>query len=607
MRLFVLTWSFDRKGVIVQMYYPDELIEEVRMKNDIVDVISGYVRLQKKGSSYFGLCPFHNEKSPSFSVSGIKQMYYCFGCGAGGNVITFLMNYENATFQEAVKILADRAGIRLPEMEYSEEARKKESRRAKLLEINKEAAKYFYYMLRSPKGQVGYQYLAKRELSDETMKKFGLGFADGAGSDLTAYLRSKGYADELIKESGLTGFDEKRGMHDKFWNRVMFPIQDSNHRVIGFGGRVMGDAKPKYLNSPETMIFDKSRNLYGLNFARTSRKGNIILCEGYMDVIAMHQAGFTQAVASLGTAFTLGQASLLKRYTEEVLLAYDSDGAGINAAMRAIGILKESGLSGKVINMEPYKDPDEFMKNLGAEAFQERIDQAENSFFFELRILELKYNMNDPESKTAFHREIAKKLCSFEEEVERENYIESVAEKYHIGFENLRKLVSGYAARTGLVQPVTRPKSTVTRKDTPEENTKKSQRLLLTWITEEPEIYQKIKPYIKAEDFTEELYRKAADKLFADLEQGIFNPAAIISTFEEEEEQRAVAELFNTKLAEITTQQEREKALHDIIYAVKKNSFEYYSARMGTDMNAINQVISGKKALEVLSKTHISL
>ena len=589
------------------MYYPDELIEEVRMKNDIVDVISGYVRLQKKGSSYFGLCPFHNEKSPSFSVSGIKQMYYCFGCGAGGNVITFLMEYENAGFQEAVKMLADRAGIKLPEMEYSEEARRKESRRAKLLEINKEAAKYFYYMLRSPKGKVGYQYLAKRELSDETMKKFGLGFADGAGSDLTAYLRSKGYEDELIKESGLIGFDEKRGIHDKFWNRVMFPIQDSNHRVIGFGGRVMGDAKPKYLNSPETMIFDKSRNLYGLNFARTSRKGNIILCEGYMDVIAMHQAGFTQAVASLGTAFTTGQASLLRRYTEEVLLAYDSDGAGVNAALRAIGILKESGLRGRVINMRPYKDPDEFMKNLGAEAFQERIDQAENSFFFELRILEQNYNMDDPESKTAFHREIAKKLCSFEEEVERENYIESVAEKYHIGFDNLRKLVNGYAARTGLVQPVTRPKPTVTKKDTPEENTKKSQRLLLTWITEEPEIYQKIKPYIGAEDFTEELYRNVAKRLFEDLDRGIFNPAAIISTFEEEEEQRAVAELFNTKLNEITTQQEREKALHDIVYAVKKNSFEYYSARTGTDMNALNQVISAKKALEVLGKTHISL
>lgn len=589
------------------MYYPDELIEEVRMKNDIVDVISGYVRIQKKGSSYFGLCPFHNEKSPSFSVSGSKQMFYCFGCGAGGNVITFLMQYENITFQEAVKMLADRAGVALPEVTYSEEARKRENRRNVMLEINKEAARYFYYMLRSPRGKAGYQYLRDRQLSDETIHKFGLGYADGAGSDLTAYLRNKGYADDLIKESGLIGFDEKRGIHDKFWNRVMFPIQDSNHRVIGFGGRVMGDAKPKYLNSPETLIFDKSRNLYGLNFARTSRKGNIILCEGYMDVIAMHQAGFTQAVASLGTAFTTGQASLLKRYTEEVLLAYDSDGAGVNAALRAIGILKESGLRGKVINMRPYKDPDEFMKNLGAEAFRQRIDEAENSFFFDLRMLEGQYDMKDPESKTAFHREIAKKLCTFEEEVERENYIQSVAEKYHIGYENLRKLVNSYAARTGLVTPVTRPKSTVSQKNTPHDNVKKSQRLLLTWITEEPQVYQKIKPYISAQDFTEELYQEVAQKLFAGLEQETFTPASIISTFEEEEDQRAVAELFNTKLAEITTDQEREKAFHDILYAVKKNSFDYYSARMGSDMNALNQVISGKKALEELSKTHISL
>ena len=589
------------------MYYPQELIEEVRTKNDIVDVISGYVRIQKKGSNYFGLCPFHNEKSPSFSVSQPKQIFYCFGCGAGGNVITFLMEYENATFQEAVKILADRAGINLPEMEYNEEARQKESRRARLLEINKEAARYYYYMLRDSRGRTGYQYLSGRSLTDETMKKFGLGFADGSSSDLTAYLRARGYPDELLQESGLLAFDEKRGVHDKFWNRVMFPIQDGNHRVIGFGGRVMGDAKPKYLNSPETMIFDKSRNLYGLNFARTSRKGNIILCEGYMDVIAMHQAGFTQAVASLGTAFTTGQASLLRRYTEDVLLAYDSDGAGVNAAMRAIGILKESGLRGRVIDMKPYKDPDEFMKNLGAEAFEERISQAQNSFFFELSILERDYQMEDPESRTNFHREIAKKLCGFEEEVERENYIEAVAQKYHIGFDNLRRLVSGYAARTGLVQPAVRPKSTVARKNTPEENAKRSQRLLLTWITEEPALYPKISPYIAAADFTEPLYKEVADRLFTDLEKGIYQPAAIISAFEDEQEQRAVAEIFNTQLPEITTQKEREKAFHDIIYAVKKNSFEYYSGRMGSDMNALSQVIAGKKALEELSKTHISL
>jgi len=589
------------------MYYPDELIEEIRTKNDIVDVISGYVRLQKKGSNYFGLCPFHNEKSPSFSVSGHKQMYYCFGCGAGGNVITFLMEYENYTFQEAVRALADRAGVALPEIEYSQEARKAESRRAKLLEVNKEAAKYFYFQLRSKQGAVGYQYLKDRQLSDATMNSFGLGYSNKYSDDLIRYLKSRGYKEDLIRDAGLCNVDEKHGMYDKFWNRVMFPIQDINHRVIGFGGRVMGDGKPKYLNSPETEIFDKSRNLYGLNFARTSRKGNIILCEGYMDVIAMHQAGFTQAVASLGTAFTSGQASLLKRYAQEILLSYDSDGAGVNAALRAIGILKEAGMTGKVINLEPYKDPDEFMKNLGAEEFQKRLDQAENSFFFEIRQLEKEYDLKDPEGKTKFHRAIAKKLCEFSEEVERENYIEAVAQKYHISFENLRKLVGSYAAQTGLAKPVERPKSGVQKKNTPQDHVRRTQKLLLTWLVDQPQLYHKIKKYISPRDFTEELYVKVAEKLFADLELGKMNPAAIISMFEDEEQQREAASLFHTNLVQMESDQEREKAFHDIVCSVKRNSYERDCAGMGTDVEALQRVIAGKKQLEELNKTHISL
>lgn len=589
------------------MYYPEELIEEVRTRNDIVEVISGYVRLQKKGSNYFGLCPFHNEKSPSFSVSPGKQMYYCFGCGAGGNVITFLMEYENQTFPEAVRTLAQRAGIALPEADDSKEARQADSRRAKLLEINKEAAKYFYYQLRTERGSVGMEYLRKRELSDETMNHFGLGYANKYSNDLIQYLKSKGYSEDLIRDAGLCNVDEKHGMYDKFWNRVMFPIQDINHRVIGFGGRVMGDGKPKYLNSPETEIFDKSRNLYGLNFARTSRKGNVILCEGYMDVIAMHQAGFTQAVASLGTAFTSGQASLLRRYANEILLSYDSDGAGVNAALRAIGILKEAGMTGRVINLEPYKDPDEFIKALGGEEFQKRLDHAENSFFFELRQLQKNYDLSDPEQKTAFHREIARKLCTFSEEVERENYIEAVAQKYHIGFENLRRLVGTYAAQTGLAQPVIRPKSGVQKKNTAAEGVKNSQKLLLTWLVEQPQLYRQISKYISPKDFTEGLYEKVADRLFEELEQGNINPASIISMFEDENEQREAAELFNTKVEAITTSQEKERAFHDIVYAVKKNSYEFYSGKLGSDVTALNQVIAGKKALEELAKTHISL
>ena len=554
------------------MYYPEELIEEIRAKNDIVEVISGYVRLQKKGNNYFGLCPFHNEKSPSFSVSGAKQMYYCFGCGAGGNVITFLMEYENCSFQEAVKTLAGRAGVDLPQMEYSAKEKQAQNRRAKLLAVNKEAAKYFYYQLRSRQGAIGYEYLKKRQLSD-----------------------------------GLCNVDEKHGMYDKFWNRVMFPIQDINHRVIGFGGRVMGDGKPKYLNSPETEIFDKSRNLYGLNFARTSRKGNIILCEGYMDVIAMHQAGFSQAVASLGTAFTSGQAVLLKRYANEVLLSYDSDEAGVRAALRAIGILKEAGMTGRVIDLTPYKDPDEFIKNLGAQAFQERLDRAENSFFFELRQKEKEYDLGDPEGKTNFCRAIAKKLCEFSEEVERENYLEAAAQKYHIGFESLRRLVAGYAARTGLVSPVIRPKSGVQKKNTPLENAKRDQRLLLTWLAEQPSLYPKIKKYISPSDFTEELYQKAAERLFAGLEKGEVNPAAVVSMFEEESQQREAASLFHARLVKMDSLAEREKAFHDILYAVKKNSYERDSASGNDSMEDLYRAIEGKKLLEELGKTHISL
>jgi len=590
-----------------QMYYPEELVEEIRMKNDIVDVVSGYVKLQKKGSNYWGCCPFHNEKTPSFSVSAPKQMYHCFGCGVSGNVYTFIMKYENYTFPEAVKLLADRAGVKLPEAEYSAEAKQKAGRRARLLEVNKEAAKFFYYQLRTPHGEIGYQYLKKRELSDETMHKFGLGYAGKNGAQLVGYLRGKGFEDDLIKEAGLASFSERSGLVSQFWNRVMFPIQDINHRVIGFGGRVMGDGEPKYLNSPETPVFDKRRNLYGLNFARTARSGNIILCEGYMDVIAMHQAGFGQAVASLGTAFTPEQANLLRRYTDSVLLAYDSDGAGVKAALRAIGILREAGITGKVINMRPYKDPDEFMKNLGREAFEERIAQAENSFFFEIRILEEQYDLKDPEQKTRFHREIARKLCEFSEEVERDNYLQAVAEKYFIGVENLRKLVLSYASQTGLARPVERPKSGIQQKNNPQENARRAQRLLITWITDTPQLYHKIKPYISADDFTEELYKQVAERLFADLEQGNYNPAGIISMFEDEEQQREAAELFHTNLPELTTMQEKEKAFHDILLTVKKNSYEYYTANLGGDVNALNQAVKGKKALEELAKTHISL
>ena len=590
-------------------YYSDELIEEVRSRNDIVDVIGGYVRLQKKGSSYFGLCPFHNEKTSSFSVTPSKQMFYCFGCGAGGNVFTFLMKYENYTFGEAMQTLADRVGIELPKQELSEAQKREADERSRLLEINKEAAKYFYALLRNPRGERAYEYFKNRQLSDETMQKFGLGYSDQYSDDLYRYLRKKGYDDEILKKSGLVTIDEVRGGHDKFWNRAMFPIMDVHNRVIGFGGRVMGEGEPKYLNSPETRIFDKSRNLYGLNIARTSRRNQLLLCEGYMDVISLHQAGFDNAVASLGTALTSGHANLLKRYTKEVYLTYDSDGAGVKAALRAIPILKEVGITTKVINMRPYKDPDEFIKALGADEYQKRIDEAENSFLFEIRILNEQYDMNDPASKTAFFNETAQKLLGFSEELERNNYIQAVAEKYFVTVEELKKLVNNLAIKGGIVKAPTPLKSGINENKKKEDGMKQSQKLLLTWLIEDTRLFKTIEGLITPEDFTEELYHRVAEKLFEQYKtEGTVNPAQIVSMEAGEEEQREIASLFNATIHEVETQNEMEKALKETIIRIKQNSINYRSDHLDpNDMAGLMKVIEDKRALEKLEKLHISI
>ena len=590
-------------------YYSDELIEEVRSRNDIVDVIGGYVRLQKKGSSYFGLCPFHNEKTGSFSVTPSKQMFYCFGCGAGGNVFTFLMKYENYTFGEAMQTLADRVGIELPKQELSEAQKREADERSRLLEINKEAAKYFYALLRNPRGERAYGYFKNRQLSDETMQKFGLGYSDQYSDDLYRYLRKKGYDDEILKKSGLVTIDEVRGGHDKFWNRAMFPIMDVHNRVIGFGGRVMGEGEPKYLNSPETRIFDKSRNLYGLNIARTSRRNQLLLCEGYMDVISLHQAGFDNAVASLGTALTSGHANLLKRYTKEVYLTYDSDGAGVKAALRAIPILKEVGITTKVINMRPYKDPDEFIKALGADEYQKRIDEAENSFLFEIRILNEQHDMNDPASKTAFFNETAQKLLGFSEELERNNYIQAVAEKYFVTVEELKKLVNNLAIKGGIVKAPTPLKSGINENKKKEDGMKQSQKLLLTWLIEDTRLFKTIEGLITPEDFTEELYHRVAEKLFEQYKtEGAVNPAQIVSMEAGEEEQREIASLFNATIHEVETQNEMEKALKETIIRIKQNSINYRSDHLDpNDMAGLMKVIEDKRALEKLEKLHISI
>ena len=587
------------------MYYAEDVIEEVRSRNDIVSVISEYVKLQRKGSSYFGLCPFHNEKSPSFSVSPDKQMYYCFGCGAGGNVLRLFR--VRGILSEAMKFLAERAGITLPEKEYSQEERRAQDLRTRILNVNKMAAKYYYYQLRTENGRQAMEYLKNRRLSDETIRSFGLGYSNKYSNDLYLYLKKQGVSDELLRESGLMNVDERKGMYDKFWNRVIFPIMDVNNRVIGFGGRVMGDGKPKYLNSPETAVFDKSRNLYGLNVARTARKKSMLVCEGYMDVISMHQAGFKNSVASLGTALTTQHASLLKRYTDEVILTYDSDGAGIKAALRAIPMLKAAGISTRVLHMNPYKDPDEFIKTLGPEAFQERMDQAENSFLFEISILERDFDMHDPEGKTGFYQAAARKLMEFDQELERENYIQAVAERYHISFDSLRKMVNREAMRGA---PPRREREEVVRpqkKREKEDGKKTSQRLLLTWLIEQKGLYEKISAYITPEDFTDPLYREVAEKLFEQLKTGEVNPARILSAYEDAEQQREVAALFNATVR-VETKAELEKALNETILRVLRGSIEYRTAHLDpADMAGLQKIVADKRRVEAIGKLHISL
>ena len=593
------------------MLYSDELVEEIRGRNDIVSVIGSYIRLQKKGSNHMGLCPFHNEKTPSFSVSSSKQMYHCFGCGVGGNVFTFIMEYENYTFLEALRFLAERAGIALPEQEYSEEARRQADLKGRLLEANKQAATYFYYQFKNQEGQAAYAYLVNRGLTDETIRHFGLGYSNRYSDDLYRYLKKLGYEDEFLAQSGLVSIDERLGGRDKFRDRVMFPIMDANHRVIGFGGRVMGNTGPevpKYLNTSETRVFEKSRNLYGLNFAKASRKTYFLICEGYMDVIALHQAGFTNAVAALGTAFTGFHANLLKRYTNEVLLTFDSDQAGTQAALRSIPILKEAGLSIKVINMKPYKDPDEFIKALGAEEYQKRITEARSSFFFEIDVLQKEFDLADPEQKTKFFHETARKLTGFGEELERNFYIDAVAKAYQIDVEQLRRLVNkiGNQIVVGAQEPKELRNDLGKGKKAPEDGIFKSQKLMLTWLIEDHSLFGKIKGILGPEDFTEGFYQAVAQLVFEQYEkEGAVNPAKIINCFESKEEQSDVAALFSAGIRGEMDEAGWQKALMDTVMRLKENSLDMQSQKAieANDTGQLMKIIAEKTELKKRSIT----
>lgn len=598
------------RGNEKRMFYSEDIIEEVRSRNDIVDVINSFVSLQKHGSDYTACCPFHNEKTPSFHVNRDRQLYHCFGCHEAGTVYTFLQRYENYTFPEAVKYLADRAGMQLPEHEMTAEEKRLSDYNQTLKDINKEAATYFYYMLRQEQGSAAMEYLKNRGLSDETIHAFGLGYAVIGRNQLYQYLKSKGYEDSVMIDSGLVRFDEQYGPSDVFWNRVMFPIMDLQGKVIGFGGRVMGDGTPKYVNSKETRIYEKRRHLFGFQIARRSKREGFILCEGYMDVISMHQAGFDNATASLGTAFTIQQAMLLKRYTTKVYLAYDSDSAGVSAALKAIPILREVGISARVISMRPYKDPDEFIKAEGAEAFEQRIRDAESSIMFEVRVASEKYDQQDPESRTEFQKEIVRIVSVLKSPMERDNYIESIAGKYYMDRNNLTEEINRYgkyrtereqyeeAVRTETPQEIRRREQSESRKKQP-------QRLLLTWLVNRPkELFPQLEGKITPKDFSDTFLQELAEKLYAQYAaSGDVNPALLINQYEDLEQQTQAASILQTTMKYEPSPEDDAKTITEIVRKVKMESVKDQMEHL-SDMSQLQKLMEIRKEIP---KWNISL
>ncbi|WP_251317043.1 DNA primase [Flintibacter muris] len=401
------------------MPLPERFLDELLARTDIVDLVSESVRLTKKGSSYWGCCPFHSEKTPSFHVVPDRQMYKCFGCGKGGGAINYVMELENLPFKDAVAVLAQRVGMQVPEFGSSPGARE---RREKILEMNKQAARVFHRWLNGPEGAQGLQYLQSRGLSKRTLTNFGLGFAPNRWDGLITELSSQGYDKRDLLDAGLAVSSKDGRIYDRFRNRVMFPIIDVRGGVIGFGGRVMDDSTPKYLNSPDTPVYNKSRNVFALNIAKTSKAGRVILTEGYMDTISLHQAGFDSAVASLGTALTEEHGQLLSRYFKEAVIAYDGDGAGVKAAQRAIPILEKAGLKVKVLRVQGAKDPDELIKSYGREAFARLLDQSENQVDYRLAQIQKKYDLSDDGQRIAFLQEAAQLVAGLRSAVEREIY-----------------------------------------------------------------------------------------------------------------------------------------------------------------------------------------
>lgn len=550
--------------------YSNELIEEIRTNNDIVDVISKYVTLKRSGRNFFGLCPFHKEKSPSFAVSPDKQIFHCFGCGAGGNVIHFISKIEGLDFKDTLELLANRANIELPTLENSEDD-KTARLKSKVYEINKIAAEFYHENLYKPTSKMAQEYIKKRKLDNRTLKAFLIGYA-GNFNELYLLLKQKGFTEEEMLASSLVKRTDNGGYMDSFRKRLMFPIQDVRERVIAFGGRVLDDSKPKYINSPENIVYSKGRNLFGLNVAKKHDTKRIIIVEGYMDAISLYQRGITNVVASLGTAMTESQGRLLRRHSEQVILGYDADGAGQAAILRGMEILQNLGCDIRVLQIEGAKDPDEYVLKYGPERFQRCVDNSISLVEFKVKVLLKELNIENTNDKIKFLNEIAKILSKITNQIEREIYVDKIAREYKISKEaiyaEINKLIykDNQGSKKLEKKVITMELKEESKTNISESTLKKEKLVIYLLINEYSKSYEKIVKLITLNDIQDETNRQILKKMYEEFQKGNINTNQIVDWFQDENIISRITEIMAEDF-EIT---DVNKAIDDLINVYEK-------------------------------------
>ena len=556
------------------MRYSDEILDEVKQSNDIVEIISQYVHLKRSGRNYFGICPFHNEKSPSMSVSPDKQIFHCFGCGVGGNVITFISKIEGIGFKESIEMLAEKANIVLPTITNNIDA-KREELKAKVYKVNTFTADFYHKRLYTPEAKMGQEYIKKRMLNNETLESFKIGFS-GRFDELYKALKKEGFNDEEILESGLVNKNEKGMYIDRYRNRLMIPILDERNRVIAFGGRVLDDSKPKYINSPENVVYSKGRNLFGLNVAKKGDTKKLLIVEGYMDAISLHQRGITNVVASLGTALTPNQGWLLRKNAEQVILGFDSDGAGQNAVLRAMEVMQNMGCDMRVLQMTGAKDPDEYVIKYGSARFQKLLEDSISLIEFKIKILQKDLNLENASDKIKFLNEIAKLISKIDNTMEREIYIEKISKGYNISKEAIYAEVNKLQYSNQKAQKVLEKEKTVISRTVKKEKNeisdelKKRENTILSILINNVETYKLIKENIKVEDFKDEINKRILKEIYDELEKENPNINMVLDHIEDDEFQNHLTAI----MAEDYGITDNKKAIEEILSKYEREKLE---------------------------------